>query len=78
MDWTYKKSKNENGFTKLGEITVRLLRLVAYQQLARAETQLRAQNLPANLTKPLLEAIPKKELVQEFPCLIIKETTTQF
>lgn len=81
MTWTHKKPGDANGFSKLGELTVRIMRLAAHAQLSRAEAQLRAQKIPVDLVKPFIQStqsLPKKELVQEFSCLTIKETKADF
>lgn len=45
-------------FEKLGLIVTRLARIVLYQKIARANTQLKATGIPQDLVFPLMDTIP--------------------
>jgi len=50
MSWQQKPHSSE--LEKLGKMTVRLLRVVTYEKLARAQAQLRAQGIKTDFVTP--------------------------
>jgi len=87
MNWKIKDPKEEHDLVRLGALTVRLMRIAAFQQLARGQTQLRAHKIPADLKSPYLNHVQEenrklkektrpKSLEDSYPNLRIVEKGT--